>query len=141
MHWLIFLKNTTLPFQHTQTLSSGLSDFNKLIFIVLENTFSKNKQHKIVYANYKDFNSYDFNDELKFVFSNENINSSSKFDKMILDVLNNHAPLKKERLRVNHASYLSKSMREVIIRRSYMENIYFKKRTDKSLRAYKKQNN
>ena len=141
MHWLIFLKNTTLPFQHTQTLSSGLSDFNKLIFIVLENTFSKNKQRKIVYANYKDFNSYDFNDELKFVFSNENINSSSKFDKMILDVLNNHAPLKKERLRVNHASYLSKSMREVIIRRSYMENIYFKKRTDKSLRAYKKQNN
>ena len=98
MHWLIFLKNTTLLFQHTQTLSSGLSDFNKLIFIVLENTFSKNKQRKIVYANYKDFNSYDFNDELKFVFSNENINSSSKFDKMILDVLNNHAPLKKERL-------------------------------------------
>ena len=27
------------------------------------------------------------------------------------------------------------------MRRSYLENVYFKKRTDKSLRAYKKQKN
>ena len=32
-------------------------------------------------------------------------------------------------------------MRKAIMRRSYLENIYFKKRTDKSVRAYKKQKN
>ena len=32
-------------------------------------------------------------------------------------------------------------MRKAIMRRSYLENVYFKKRTDKSLRAYKKQKN
>ena len=30
-------------------------------------------------------------------------------------------------------------MRKTVIRRSYLENVYFKKRTDKSLRTYKKQ--
>ena len=32
-------------------------------------------------------------------------------------------------------------MRKAIMRRSYLKNVYFKKRTDKSLRAYKKQKN
>ena len=41
----------------------------------------------------------------------------------------------------NHASYVFKSTGKAILRRSYLENIYFIKRTDKSLRAYKKQKN
>ena len=36
---------------------------------------------------------------------------------------------------------MSKAVRKAIMRRSYLENVYFKKRTDKSLRAYKKQKN
>ena len=35
---------------------------------------------------------------------------------------------KKKRHRVNHVSYLSKSMQTVIIRGSHLENLYFKKR-------------
>ena len=61
--------------------------------------------------------------------------------KRFLNVLNKQAPLKKKQLRANHASYVSKSMRKAIMRRSYLENIYFKKRTDESLRLYKKQKN
>ena len=106
---------------------------------VLKTTFSKNKPREIVYRNYKYFNSQNFNDELKFVFSKENIDSCSKFNQTFLNVLNKHAPLKKKQLRANHASYMSKSMRKAITRRSYLENVYFKKRTGNSLRAYKKQ--
>ena len=57
---------------------------------------------------------------------------------MFLIVLNKHAPLKKKHLRANHASYVSKSMQKAIMRRSYLEIVYFRKRTDQSLRAYKK---
>ena len=106
---------------------------------VLKTTFSKNKPREIVYRNYKYFNSQNFNDELKFVFSKENIDSCSKFNQTFLNVLNKHAPLKKKQLRANHASYMSKSMRKAITRRSYLENVYFKKRTGNSLRAHKKQ--
>ena len=133
----LFLSNSA----HTLTLSCELSDFHKLVTTLLKTTFYKNKPREIVYRNYKYFNSHNFNDELKFVFSKENIDSCSKFNQTFLNVLNKHAPLKKKQLRANHASYVSKSMRKAIMRRSYLENIYFKKRTDESLRLYTKQKN
>ena len=135
------IPSNALSFQHTLTVSCGLSDFHKLVMTVLKTTFSKNKPREIVYRNYKYFNSQNFNDELKFVFSKENIDSCSKFNQTFLNVLNKYAPLKKKQLRANHALYVSKSMRKAIMRRSYLKNVYFKKRTDKSLRAYKKQKN
>ena len=58
-----------------------------------------------------------------------------------MTVLNRHAPLKKKILRANHSSYMSKTLRKAIMRRSYLENKYLKKKTDQCLRAYKKQKN
>ena len=37
--------------------------------------------------------------------------------------------------------HISKTLRKTIMRRSYLEKIYFKKRTDQSLTAYMKQKN
>ena len=75
----LFLTNSALSFQHTLTVSCGLSDFHKLVMTVLKTTFSKNKPREIVYRNYKYFNSQNFNDELQFVLSKENTDSCSKF--------------------------------------------------------------
>ena len=41
-----------------------------------------------------------------------------------MKVLNRHAPLKKKILRANHSSYMSKTLRKAIMRRSYLENKY-----------------
>ena len=121
----IFLTNRALSFQHTLTVSCGLSDFHKLVMAVLKTTFSKNKPREIVCRSYKYSNSQNFNDELKFLFSKENIYSCSKFNQTFLNVLNKHASLKKKQLRANHASYASKSLGKAIMRRSYLENVYF----------------
>ena len=43
-------------------------------------------------------------------------------------VLNRRAPLKKKILRANHSSYLSKTLRKAIMRRSYLEKNYFQKK-------------
>ena len=48
-------------------------------------------------------------------------------------------PIKKKVLTTNHSSYISKMLRKIIMRRSFLEKKYFTKRTDQSLRAYKKQ--
>ena len=58
-----------------------------------------------------------------------------------MTLLNRHTPLKKKMLRANHSSYMSKTLRKAIMRRSYLENKYLKKKTDQCLRAYKKQKN
>ena len=44
-----------------------------------------------------------------------------------MKLLNRYAPLKKKILRVNHSSYMSKTLRKAIMRRSYLEKKYFKK--------------
>ena len=58
---------------------------------------------------------------------------------MFLRILSKHAPIKSKLLRANHASYISKTLRTAIMKRSYLENLYYKKRTDHSLKNYKKQ--
>ena len=42
-------------------------------------------------------------------------------------------------LRANHVPNVSKALRKAIMRRSCLENVYFKKQGNHSLRAYKKQ--
>ena len=105
---------------------------------VLKTTFSKNKPREIVHRNYKYFNSQNFNDEVKFIFSRENIDSCSRLNQTFLDVLNKHAPLKKKRLRANHASYVFKSMQKPIMKRSYVENVYCKKKNGQVFKSVQK---
>ena len=45
-----------------------------------------------------------------------------------MKVLNRHAPFKNKILRANHSSYMSKTLRKAIMRRSYLENKYLKKK-------------
>ena len=85
------------------------------------------------YGNYKYFDSRKFNRDMREEFSREYLHSYSKFDETFLKVLNRHAPLKKD--------MLFKALRKTIMKRSCLENLYFKKRDDYSLRAYKKQKN
>ena len=44
-------------------------------------------------------------------------------------------------VRANHATYESKALRKAIMKRSCLENIYFKKQDNHSLREQKKQKN
>ena len=132
------IPSNALSFQHTLTVSCALSDFHKLVMTVLKTMFSKNKPREILYWNYKYFNSQNFNAELKFLFSKENIDSCSKFNQTFLNVLNKYAPLKKKQLRANHALYVSKSMRKAITRRSYLKNVYFKKKNGEAFESVQK---
>ena len=48
-----------------------------------------------------------------------------------------HVPLKKKVFRVNHAPYLTKTLRKVIMKRSYLKKVCFKKKTPDSLKNLK----
>ena len=48
-----------------ERVSTGLSDFQKLVLTVLKTTISKNKPREIHYKNYKKFDSLKFNADLK----------------------------------------------------------------------------
>ena len=123
-----------MTFQNSTAVFTGLSDFHKLVLTVL-----KSKPQQTSYRDHEKFDSVRFNDELKYVLAKEKFTSHTKFDEMFLRILNKHASIKSKLLRANHASYISKTLRKAIMKRSYLENLYFKKRASHSLRNYKKQ--
>ena len=75
------------------------------------------------------------------MFSQNQIKSCDKFDKIFLKVLDKHAPRKTNKLRANHSSDVSKALRKSIMKRLYIEKLYFKNRTENSLKNYKRQKN
>ena len=104
-------------------------------------TFSKSKPKEIIYRNFKKFNEKDFNQELRGRLSTELVDNYSSFENAFIDVLNRHASIKKKVIRANHASYVIKALRKAIMKRSQLQKIYFKKRTQESFKKYKKQKN
>ena len=98
----LLLTNSALSFQHTETVSTGLSDFHKLVLTVLKTTISKSKPREIHYRDYKKFDSLKFNVDLKNASAYEKIESCIKFDEIFMTVLNRHAPLKKKNTKANH---------------------------------------
>ena len=102
-------------------------------------TFTKSKVKEILYRNYRKFNENIFNQDLHDQLSSEQPKYYASFEKIFLSILEEHAPLKKNLLRANHAPYVKKALRKAIMRRSYLENLYFKKRTPSSLKKQEKQ--
>ena len=54
-----------MAFQNTTTVFTGLSDFDKLVLIVLKTSITKSKPQKITCRDYKNVYCVRFNDELK----------------------------------------------------------------------------
>ena len=61
----LFLTNTPQSFQNTTTITTGLSDFHKMVVTVLKTTFPKAKPKIIYYRDYKKFNLQEFRKELR----------------------------------------------------------------------------
>ena len=135
----LLLTNCHRSFQFTQAISSGCSDFHKMVFTVLKTTFKKAKPKEILYRSYKNLD----NDVFRVTLSDglRNCNDHSVFEKRILDALNEQAPLKKRIIRANEVPYMTKSLRKAIANRSRLENRYYTLKTKECKSAYKKQRN
>ena len=130
------LTNKSLRFHKRNCLFTVLSGCHKLVLSVLKTTFSKSKSKKINYINFKKFIEEDFNQELRGRLSTELLDNYSSFENVFIDVLDRHTPIKKKVIRANHAPYVTKTLRKAIMKRSQLDKIYFKKRTQESLKKY-----
>ena len=116
-----------MPFRNTINVFAGISDFHRLVLTVLKINFSKNNPKEIIcYRDYKNSDSFFFNDVVKNVLDLDKINSYVIFEELFLKVLDKHVQVKKKPVRANLAKYISKPLRKAIIKRSYLEKVYFK---------------
>ena len=95
----------------------------------------------MMYRDYKNFDQDIFSQELCTSLSPETVLGYTSFEDNFLGVLNKHAPLKKKVLRANQAPYVTEALRKTIMKRSYLEKLYFKKKLTESLKKYKKHKN
>ena len=135
------LTNSPKSFFKTETVFTGLSDFHKLVLSVFKLHFSKVKAKEISHRNFRDFKENNFNRDLQNRLSAQSVEEYAPFEKVFLDVLNKHAPLKEKVVCANHAPYITKTLMKAIIKRSYLEKVYFKKKNSRFIKKFKKQKN
>ena len=136
----LFLTNKSKCFQNTIGVSTGLSDFHKMVATSFKMSFSKNKPIERTYREMKHFDRETFRSELISELSKIGSDYNS-FDDIFNKVLNKHAPIKTKLLRANHKPYVTKAMRKAIMKRSNLATKYRRTPTDENLRAWKKHKN
>ena len=137
----LFVTNKPSCFQNTRTICTGLSDFHKMVVTVFKVKFEKNPPKKTYYRNYKNFNSVLFREELRSALSHISVDSYKIFEDIFLEILNRHAPIKSKILRANQAPYMTKTLRQAIMKHAELKSNYFKKGTEKSYERFRKHRN
>ena len=75
---------------------------------------------------------------------NSDVTSSSnynRFQNILRELLDNHAPLKKKYVRANNSPFMTKSLQKMIMNRSRSKNKYFKNKTAEHWKKYRKLRN
>ena len=139
----LILTNEKHKFQNTQALFSGFSDFHKMTITVMKTTFVKADPININYRDYKNYNPVDFQNELKGKLGcNDELNINyNKFQTIVCEVLDKHAPIKKKTLRANNSPFMTKSLRKMFMNRSRCKNYFYKNRTVENWEKYRKLRN
>ena len=91
----LFLTNCGPSFQHTTMVTTGLSDFHKMVVTVMKTTFPKVQPKIVYYTDYKNFDLYAFRTDLRTQLSKINEKDYYHFEITFLEVLEKHAPMKK----------------------------------------------
>ena len=107
---------------------------------VLKTTFPKSKPKVIQYRDYKNFVLQKFREELKSGLEKV-VDNYATFEEIFLEILDKHAPLKKKILRANDKPYMTKTLRKAIMRRSALQNRFYRDRSPETEKAFKTQRN
>ena len=139
----LILTNCKHSFKNTEAITTGFSDFHKMTISVLKTQFIKSEPILINYRDYKNFDANKFSHELKINLSYENStnNNYNKFNSILREVLDKHAPIKKKSLRANNSPFMTKQLRKMIMNRSRYKNTFFKSKTIENWEIYRKARN
>ncbi len=139
----LFITNNPMGFQSTSVINVGCSDFHKMSVTIMKTTFRKSKPKEVTYRDYKYFDAEVFKNDLKIALQRNRLsnNKCTVFEDVFLEVLNKHAPLKNKIIRGNHAPYMNTALRKAIMKRTQLQNQYYKSKNIIDLKAFKKQRN
>ena len=127
---------------HSQTIQTEISDFHKMTLTQMKLTNNKLPPKTITCRDFKSFNKGAFEEELKFALQAANTQPAyANFLSIFSRTLDNHAPVKKRKVRGNQVPFMNKALRKAIMRRSNLLNKFLNNRTTENWESYRKQRN
>ena len=111
-------------------LGVGISDHHDLIITALKSQLVEGNAKTKLYRDCSEFNMDNFKAELDDKLKNGVVTEYSNFQNTFIQVLNYHAPAKKEIVRFNNSPFMTKTLRKAIMHISRLKNIYIYKYTD-----------
>ena len=132
--------------QTATTVETGPSDFHTMVVSVVKSKYQKEGLSIINYRNYKDFKLEEFSKDLRLEINKLQANKTDilsyrQFEEAVNEVIDKHAPKKKNFLRANHAPFMTKSLRKAIMLCSQLRNRCNKSRTSEKINSYLKKRN
>ena len=135
----LLITNSYRSFQNTIAISTGLSDFHKMSLTILKTKFEKNKPKLVHYRDYKNFNNESFKNDLqRYTIL---CTTYETFEKVFMNLLEIHAPLKQRYIRANEVPYMTRILRKAIMKRSQLESKFYKTKSASDQINYKRQKN
>ena len=135
----LMLTNKPRSFKNSSVLETGLSDFHKMTLTVMRAYFVKQTPKVVYYRDYKKFSNDLFRNDIlqaqALIDTKENVQTN------IVNIFNEHAPLKKRYLRANQAPFMNKKLCKEIMTRFRLRNKFLKTKTDANRKAFNKQRN
>ena len=128
-------------------ITCGASDWHNLVGCVTRIHMPRQIPTRIIYRSYKKFNDQSFQDDVGHIPFHvtevfDDIDDQYwAYSKLLGDVLDEHAPLKKKTIRKNQVPYMNGNLRREIFYRNNLKNRYFRNRTNINWHKYKKQRN
>ena len=93
--WIdLMLTNNHRCFFGSQSFETGFSDFHYMVYYILKTTFVRIPPKKVNHRDYRKFSEQDFMNDFVLSYNRCPPNSYEEFEKLVVKVLDRHAPLK-----------------------------------------------
>ena len=104
----------------TSSFGTGFSDHHHMIYTILKTEFEKFEPKKLIYRNFKQFDSEQF----KFDICNSMsaVRTHAAFENNFVSILDKHAPRKTKILRGNQKTHFNDNLPKQIMIRSRLKN-------------------
>ena len=120
-----FITNAPRLFQSTNVISTGLSDFHKMIITVLKTGVPKSHPREISYRNYNRFDQEVFAADLNRVMHSD-CSDYDTFENAFIGTLDKYAPVKTKKVRANHKPFITKQLRKAMVKTSNLQKNFGK---------------
>ena len=112
----LILTNQKSMYKFSNTFVTSLSDHHKLISTVSKSGSFKGTPRIKIYRSYKSFNIDNFKSILNQKLNNLSSTTYDDFEETFLSLLNKHATLEKKILRHNNGPFMTKELRNEIMK-------------------------